>query len=59
MKATDAENTRALVDLTVRYAYWGYQEHLVLVREGRLWKLHLVVQGRIDHRRPVEAEEGR
>ncbi|HSK77022.1 MAG TPA: carboxypeptidase-like regulatory domain-containing protein [Thermoanaerobaculia bacterium] len=59
VKATDAEGTRALVNLSVRYAYWGSEEHLVFVREGKSWKLRLVVQGRISHWRPVEAEEGR
>jgi hypothetical protein len=49
VRATDAENTRALVDLRVRFAHWGYEEHLILVRERKVWKLGFVTGGRIDH----------
>jgi hypothetical protein len=49
--AADAAGTRALVDLNVRYAYWGYTKQLVLMREGTAWKLRFVVDGAIYHGR--------
>ena len=47
--AADAARTRALYDLNVRYAHWGYTEHLVLKREGTAWKLRFVVEGERVH----------
>lgn len=51
VRAADAENTRTLVDLRIRYANWGYEERLVFVREGKVWKLRFVARGAIHHRR--------
>ena len=47
--AADAARTRTLVDLNVRYAHWGYTEHLVVMREGTVWKLRFVVEGERMH----------
>ena len=55
VRAIDPENTRALVDLRVRFAHWGYEEHLILVRERKVWKLRFVAGGRISHWRREKA----
>jgi hypothetical protein len=47
--ATDPSGTRMLLRFDVRYAYWGYSQLLVAVREAGAWRLRLVVDGEHYH----------
>lgn len=46
---TDPSGTRMLLRFDVRYAYWGYNQLLVTVREAGAWRLRLVVDGEHYH----------
>jgi hypothetical protein len=46
-----------LLRFDVRYAYWGYNQLLVAVREAGSWRLRLVVDGEHYHLRG-EASSG-
>jgi hypothetical protein len=48
---TDPSGTRMLLRFDVRYAYWGYNQLLVAVREAGAWRLRLVVDGEHYHLR--------